>query len=51
MNIVIYGKPDCERCEQAKTVFGGEAQYREHGSLWDDYDSDTAVEIATAKSS
>jgi len=48
MNIVIYGKPDCERCEQAKAVFGSEAQYREHGSLFDDYDSDIAVEIATA---
>jgi len=48
MNIVIYGKPDCERCEQAKAVFGSNAEYREHGSLYDYYDSNTAVEIATA---
>jgi hypothetical protein len=45
---VIYGKPDCARCELAKAILHGLAEYREHGALYDDYDSETAVEIATA---
>lgn len=48
MRIVIYGKPDCARCELAKAILSGLAEYREHGALFDDYDSDAAVEIATS---
>lgn len=48
MRIVIYGKPDCARCDLAKAILHGLAEYREHGALFDDYDSDAAVEIATA---
>jgi len=46
--ITIYGSSDCEKCGRAVVAFGGEAEYKNHDTIYDDFGSDVGPDIATA---
>jgi len=48
MRILIFGRAGCARCAHAAAVLGDAAEYHDHGELYDVFDADAAVAIATA---